>query len=35
MALTRSFNDTVKAQAERDAAFRYALLTEAVVVTGT
>ncbi|MFF8801093.1 MULTISPECIES: DNA-binding protein [unclassified Methylobacterium] len=30
MALTRSFKDTVKARAERDPAFRDALLTEAV-----
>jgi DNA-binding phage protein len=30
MALTRSFKDTVKARAERDPAFRAALLTEAV-----
>lgn len=30
MALTRSFKDTVKARAERDSAFRDALLTEAV-----
>jgi DNA-binding phage protein len=30
MALTRSFKDTVKARAERDGAFREALLTEAV-----
>jgi DNA-binding phage protein len=30
MALTRSFKETVKARAERDAAFREALLTEAV-----
>ncbi|OAH26883.1 helix-turn-helix domain-containing transcriptional regulator [Methylorubrum populi] len=30
MALTRSFKETVKARAERDAAFRDALLTEAV-----
>jgi DNA-binding phage protein len=30
MALTRSFKETVKSRAERDAAFREALLTEAV-----
>jgi DNA-binding phage protein len=30
MALTREFKATVKARAERDAAFREALLTEAV-----
>ena len=30
MALTRSFKNTVKARAERDPAFRDALLTEAV-----
>ncbi|CAO4152640.1 transcriptional regulator [Methylorubrum populi] len=30
MALTRSFKETVKARAERDSAFRDALLTEAV-----
>jgi DNA-binding phage protein len=30
MALTRDFKSTVKARAERDAAFREALLTEAV-----
>ena len=30
MALTRSFKETVKARAERDPAFRDALLTEAV-----
>lgn len=30
MALTRSFKETVKARAERDPAFRVALLTEAV-----
>lgn len=30
MALTRDFRETVKARAERDAAFREALLTEAV-----
>lgn len=30
MALTREFKDTVKARAERDPAFRKALLTEAV-----
>ncbi len=30
MDLTRSFKDTVKAHAERDPAFRDALLTEAV-----
>lgn len=30
MPLTRSFKDTVKARAERDPAFREALLTEAV-----
>ena len=30
MPLTRSFKDTVKARAERDPAFRAALLTEAV-----
>jgi DNA-binding phage protein len=30
MALTRSFKETVKARAERDPAFRGALLTEAV-----
>lgn len=30
MPLTRSFKDTVKARAERDAAFRDALLTEGV-----
>ena len=30
MALTRSFKQTVKARAERDPAFRVALLTEAV-----
>lgn len=30
MALTRSFKDTVKARADRDPAFREALLTEAV-----
>ena len=30
MALTRDFKATVKARAERDAAFREALLTEAV-----
>ena len=30
MALTRSFQETVKARAERDPAFRDALLTEAV-----
>lgn len=30
MALTRSFKDTVKARVERDAAFRDALLSEAV-----
>jgi DNA-binding phage protein len=30
MALTRSFKETVKDRAERDAAFREALLTEAV-----
>jgi DNA-binding phage protein len=30
MALTREFRTTVKARAERDAAFREALLTEAV-----
>ena len=30
MALTRSFKETVKARAERDLAFRDALLTEAV-----
>src|SRR5438045_9701594 len=30
MALTREFKETVKARAERDAAFREALLTEAV-----
>ncbi len=30
MALTRSFKETVKARAERDVAFRDALLTEAV-----
>ena len=30
MALTRSFRETVKGRAERDAAFREALLTEAV-----
>lgn len=30
MALTRSFRETVKARAERDPAFRDALLTEAV-----
>jgi DNA-binding phage protein len=30
MALTRDFKETVKARAERDVAFREALLTEAV-----
>ncbi len=30
MALTRSFKETIKARAERDAKFRAALLTEAV-----
>jgi DNA-binding phage protein len=30
MALTRSFKETIKARAERDPAFRAALLTEAV-----
>ena len=30
MALTRDFKETVKARAERDIAFREALLTEAV-----
>lgn len=30
MALTRDFKDTIKARAEADAAFRVALLTEAV-----
>ena len=30
MALSRTFKDTVKARAERDVAFREALLTEAV-----
>lgn len=30
MALTKEFKDTVKARAERDPAFRKALLTEAV-----
>lgn len=30
MALTRKFNETVKARAERDPVFREALLTEAV-----
>jgi DNA-binding phage protein len=30
MALTRSFKDTVQARARKDAAFRTALLTEAV-----
>src|SRR5918996_5721486 len=30
MALTRSFKETVKARANRDAAFREALLTEAI-----
>ena len=30
MALTRDFKETVEARAERDAAFREALLTEAV-----
>ena len=30
MALTKEFKDTVKARAERDPAFREALLTEAV-----
>ena len=30
MALTRSFKETVKARAERDAKFRTALLTEAI-----
>jgi DNA-binding phage protein len=30
MALTRDFKETVKARAERDAAFREALLTDAV-----
>lgn len=30
MALTRDFKETVKARAERDTAFREALLTEAV-----
>lgn len=30
MPLTRSFKDTVKARADRDAAFREALLTEGV-----
>ena len=30
MALTKDFKETVKARAERDAAFREALLTEAV-----
>lgn len=30
MALTREFKETVKARAERDAAFREALLTEAI-----
>jgi DNA-binding phage protein len=30
MALTREFKDTVKARAERDPAFREALLTEAI-----
>src|SRR5260370_36950456 len=30
MALTRDFKETVKARAERDGAFREALLTEAV-----
>jgi DNA-binding phage protein len=30
MGLTRSFKETVKSRAERDAAFREALLTEAV-----
>ena len=30
MALTRSFKETIKARAERDVAFREALLTEAV-----
>ena len=30
MALTRDFRETVKARAERDVAFREALLTEAV-----
>jgi DNA-binding phage protein len=30
MALTRSFKETVKARAERDRAFRAALLTEAI-----
>lgn len=30
MALTRSFRDTMKARADRDPAFRAALLTEAI-----
>ena len=30
MALTRSFKETVKARAQRDAAFRYGLLKEAI-----
>ncbi len=30
MALTRDFKETIKARAERDAAFRSALLTEAL-----
>ncbi len=30
MALTRDFKETIKARAERDAAFREALLTEAI-----
>src|SRR6187551_1254165 len=30
MALTRDFKETIKARAERDSAFREALLTEAV-----
>jgi hypothetical protein len=30
MPLTRSFRDTIKARAERDGAFRQALLVEAV-----
>jgi DNA-binding phage protein len=30
MALTRKFSETVKARAERDSAFREALLTEAI-----
>lgn len=33
MALTRSVKDTIKARAERDPAFRGALLTEAVELT--